>query len=242
MTWNSFLDKIRMFNSNSSRVSQPSQNPFISIGSHAQFFLLFIFYTSLSCIYSLVFITSRFFHCVGSHPTMNRCVDHASDLLPLVGLTVEALLFGLFTICMMVDQWDVVVTNLTHIDRLKGEYHHPPPHQAYYNPQNQHAQNLMIRSRAGVHEVFGAGGGTLTQPTTTRTSIQRPKFHYTWLSPFHKVCFPDPIRDDIFGYCRPCGGLFGPANLFAKAGKGQSSMEMVGRGESSRVVSAADII
>eukprot|EP00804_Cyclotella_cryptica_P013834 CCRYP_018171-RA/>CCRYP_018171-RA protein AED:0.08 eAED:0.08 QI:62/1/1/1/0.33/0.5/4/849/588 len=218
----------------------PWVNNCVGIGNH-KFFLLFIFYTSLTCIYSLAFITSRFFHCVGSRPTMNRCVDHASDLLPLIGLTVEALLFGLFTICMMVDQWDVVVTNLTHIDRLKGEYHHPS-HQGYYNSQNQHAQNLMSRSRAGVHEVFGAIGGILTHPATTNNTIQRPRFHYSWLSPFHKVCFPDPIRDDIFGYCRPCGGLFAPANFFAKSGKGQSSMEMVERGESSRVVRAADIV
>jgi hypothetical protein len=134
----------------------------------------------------------------------------------------------------MCDQWDVVVTNLTHIDRLKGEHHHHG--NGYYNPQNQHTKN-----RAGVHEVFGSGR-TLTQlatgtSTSANTSSQRARFHYTWLSPFHRVCFPDPIRDDIFGYCRPCGG-FGTGSLF---GYGQSSLEMVGRGEG-RVVGAAEIV
>ena len=195
-----------------------------------KFFLLFIFYTSLSCLYSLGYIVSRFMNCVGSHPTMPRCVDHASDLLPLIGLTVEALLFGLFTICMMCDQWDVVVTNLTHIDRLKGEHHH-----GYHNPNNQHVQNL--KSKAGVHEVFGAG--IITQPS--KGGNGRPRFHYSWMSPFHKVCFPEPIRDDIFGYCRPCGG-FNATNLFKNSiGKGQSSMEMTDRVDG-RVIGAAEIV
>lgn len=190
-----------------------------------QFFLLFIFYTSLSCLYSLGYITSRFINCVGSHSTMSRCVDHASDLLPLIGLTVEALLFGLFTICMMVDQWDVVVTNLTHIDRLKGEYHN-----GYYNPNNQHTQNL--KSNTGVHEVFGA------RAESQSSSGSRPRFHYTWMSPFHKVCFPEPLRDDIFGYCRPCGG-FNAANFFKGSNpKGQNSIKTMGRG----TIQPADIV
>jgi hypothetical protein len=157
---------------------------------------------------------------------MSRCVDHASDLLPLIGLTIEALLFGLFTICMMCDQWDVVVTNLTHIDRLKGEHHH-----GYYNPNQQNG-----KSKTGVHEVFGA-----RMAQYINASGSRPRFHYTWMSPFHRVCFPEPVRDDIFGYCRPCGG-FNAANLFkGGSSKGQSSMEMIGR-EDVRVVGAAEIV
>lgn len=29
----------------------------------------------------------------------------------------------MFTMCMVCDQWEVVTTNQTHIDRLKGETH-----------------------------------------------------------------------------------------------------------------------
>ena len=36
------------------------------------------------------------------------------------GQVVEAILFGLFTMCMMCDQWSVVLTATTQIDRLKG--------------------------------------------------------------------------------------------------------------------------
>ena len=36
-------------------------------------------------------------------------------------LVVEAVLFGLFTFCMMCDQYSVISTGATQIDRLKGE-------------------------------------------------------------------------------------------------------------------------
>lgn len=200
-----------------------------------------------------------------------RCVDHPTDLLPLVGLTVEALLFGLFTLCMMVDQWDVVMTNLTHIDRLKGENHYhrgvsyghqQQQHQGYgqlpqhmtphYSPQ--HARNLMSAARAGVHEVFGAGrqfmsSSTLTYPTTSTSAATR--FHYTWLSPLHKVCFPETVRDDIFGYCRPCSSSRSSSPLASSVDKGgrriSKGLEMVGRGSGdnngrSGTIGAAEIV
>ena len=106
-----------------------------------------------------------------------------------MGLTVEALLFGLFTICMMVDQWDVVMTNLTHIDRLKG-----------HGAMGGHSA-LISNVRAGINEVFGTRQ-SMTSSTSSAATYSR--FHYTWLSPLHKTCFPDTVRDDIFGYCRPC--------------------------------------
>ncbi len=105
---------------------------------------------------------------------------------------MEALLFGLFTMCMMCDQWDVVMTNLTHIDRLKGH------------------DTLQHRVQAGINEVFGTGRSmSSSSPSlphhngTSAGTNYRRGFHYTWLSPLHKVCFPESVRDDIFGYCRP---------------------------------------
>jgi hypothetical protein len=41
----------------------------------------------------------------------------------VVFLLVEALLFGLFTLCMMFDQYSVVASHQTKIDRLKGHKH-----------------------------------------------------------------------------------------------------------------------
>jgi hypothetical protein len=93
--------------------------------------------------------------------------------LYILGLVVEALLFGLFTSCMMVDQYDVVMSNVTHIDKLKGD-----------------AGGDRV---AGVTEVFGILKGNATSP------------RWDWLSPFASVCFPNGLKDEIMGYCRPCG-------------------------------------
>lgn len=51
----------------------------------------------------------------------------------MVFLVLEAVLFGLFTMCMMCDQYSVITTGATQIDRFKGEV----------------ADNL------GIREVFG---------------------------------------------------------------------------------------
>eukprot|EP00617_Octactis_speculum_P028079 CAMPEP_0185753222 /NCGR_PEP_ID=MMETSP1174-20130828/11949_1 /TAXON_ID=35687 /ORGANISM="Dictyocha speculum, Strain CCMP1381" /LENGTH=125 /DNA_ID=CAMNT_0028430963 /DNA_START=103 /DNA_END=480 /DNA_ORIENTATION=+ len=39
---------------------------------------------------------------------------------------LEAILFGLFTLCMLCDQCNVLTSNETKIDRLKGEKHQQP--------------------------------------------------------------------------------------------------------------------
>lgn len=50
-------------------------------------------------------------------------MNTAAGNLLVIFLVIEAVLFGLFTCCMMLDQYTVVSTNTTAIDRLKGEYH-----------------------------------------------------------------------------------------------------------------------
>ena len=139
---------------------------------------------------------------------------------------------------MMVDQWDVVMTNLTHIDRLKGEAGMQHNHNGYGNhhqhagaygklPQHYHqhvgsstvSSTLMNNVRAGINEVFGTGHHGMTTTSS--------RFHYTWLSPLHKVCFPETVRNDIFGYCRPAKAKSMVAEGARRISK---SMEMVGRG------------
>lgn len=157
----------------------PWVNNCVGIGNH-KYFLLFIFYTFITCIYSMSLVVFRFMVCMQNSPHHHghrrsmHCFDRPTDLLYILGLVVESLLFGLFTSCMMVDQWDVVVSNVTHIDKLKGE-----------------SGGDRV---AGLTEVFGMLKGNATSP------------RWDWMSPFARVCFPTGLKDEIMGYCRPCGG------------------------------------
>ena len=107
------------------------------------------------------------------------CLDSPRHLLNLLGLVVEAVLFGMFTSCMMFDQSDVISSKMTHIDRLKG------------------GGEVGVPSLGGVAEVFGVGARGGHGGNSSR-------FRLDWLSPFAKVCFPPGIQDDIMGFCRPC--------------------------------------
>jgi len=81
---------------------------------------------------------------------------------------------------MMIDQWDVVLTKVTHIDRLKGEI-----------------QQDDSDGAGGINEVFGIGIGN-------KKKNRASSFRLDWLSPFTRVCFPESMKDDIMGFCRPC--------------------------------------
>lgn len=85
---------------------------------------------------------------------------------------------------MIIDQWDVVSTNVTHIDRLKGQ-----------------GKMEDTEKGSGISEVFGSGNGMNLEKKGKKGTGFRPD----WLSPFANVCFPENLKDDIMGFCRPCG-------------------------------------
>lgn len=123
----------------------------------------------------------RFYSCMNRHGHVRThhltCLDKPTQLLSVLGLVVEAILFGLFTACMMIDQSSVVSSKMTHIDRLKG------------------GEDGAVSSLAGVIEVFGLNA----------RRGHDPRFRPDWLSPFAQVCFPSSLKDEIMGFCRPCG-------------------------------------
>ena len=87
---------------------------------------------------------------------------------------------------MIIDQWDVVASNLTHIDRLKGEYTNGS---MFLDPAAANGRPRLT----GVHEVFG-----------TPASSRREGFRLDWLAPFVRVTFPSSLKDEIMGFCTPC--------------------------------------
>ncbi|CAN0090246.1 unnamed protein product [Scytosiphon promiscuus] len=100
----------------------PWVNNCVGIGNH-KFFIQFISYVCIISAYALLLAVCRFCACLKN---VGACQYSPGKDLAIVFLVVEAMLFGLFTMCMVCDQWEVVATNQTQIDRLKGESHSQP--------------------------------------------------------------------------------------------------------------------
>ena len=116
-----------------------------------------------------------------------------------------ALLFGLFTACMMLDQWTVVATNDTYIDRIDGARRADGAAAGGEGGSDAHE-----KSARDVDEVFGG----------TATSVQRcvPKpcrgCRAGWLLPT-PARFPASAREQLYGFRLPPapGGAAAGADL-----------------------------
>ena len=91
----------------------PWTNNAIGVKNH-KFFLLFIFYTFILCAYSLAVVIHI------AYDAMRRDLPTPFGVGALVVGTC-AVLFGLFTSCMLCDQYSVLSTNVAKIDRLKNQ-------------------------------------------------------------------------------------------------------------------------
>ncbi|KAJ8603598.1 hypothetical protein CTAYLR_004852 [Chrysophaeum taylorii] len=106
----------------------PWTNNAIGVRNH-KFFLLFIWYVFLMCAHALLVVCGLAVDALNNHPEQTPGVAACA-------VAVFAVLFGLFTACMLCDQWTVLSTNVAKIDRLKGD------------PDDQEVSS-------GVNEIFG---------------------------------------------------------------------------------------
>lgn len=111
----------------------PWVNNCIGLGNH-KLFIVFLFWVFVVSAYAIFLIIAMYSTCSMSrrcYPKHYRLTPFRSkhycggpsDALFVLMLLVEAILFGLFTLCMMADQLDSVTSNQTQIDRLKNQRH-----------------------------------------------------------------------------------------------------------------------
>ena len=92
-----------------------------------------------------------------------ECDTSVGQHIMMISLGVEACLFGLFTMCMMCDQWSVVLTGSTQIDQLKGG--------------QEDSDRASIRSN--LNEVFGGTPNfSLTWLLPTQVKFSAPEKVY----------------------------------------------------------------
>ena len=95
-----------------------------------KFFLLFVLYTFVLTVHSLILVLISLFTC-GLHTTeacaVAKPLDSKDGVMPVllfVGLVVEAVACGCFTFQIALEQHECVTSNNSRIDRLQGYTHH----------------------------------------------------------------------------------------------------------------------
>jgi hypothetical protein len=78
--------------------------------ANQKFFLLFLLYIWLICVHAVVLLVLRYWPCMGE---TTLCDGKFGSTGANVAMLVFALLFGLFTFCMMCDQAQAVISNTT---------------------------------------------------------------------------------------------------------------------------------
>jgi hypothetical protein len=83
-----------------------------------KYFILFLFYTCLCCLYSGVLLVARFISCTNH---LKSCSIGGGQAALCIINFVEALVFGLFTLIMMFDQFSAIFENTPGIDALQNK-------------------------------------------------------------------------------------------------------------------------
>jgi len=87
-----------------------------------KYFILFLFYTALCCVYSGVLLVSRFISCTRN---VRMCTVSGISAVFCIINFIEALIFGLFVIIMFVDQISAIWDSHYHSDYFEGDETRP---------------------------------------------------------------------------------------------------------------------
>ena len=153
-------------------------NNCVGLANH-KFFLLFLLYVCAISVYALLLVGGHFWACWAAPAGAGGgCAEpDAAQFVTVLTLCAAALLFGLFTGCMMVDQSAVVATGQTQIDRFHGAHGAAPPPPGAAAGKDERARAL--------EEIFGGDPA-------------RDGFRWHWLLPT-PIVYRDP--EALTGFC-----------------------------------------
>eukprot|EP00049_Salpingoeca_infusionum_P002533 m.57819 g.57819 ORF g.57819 m.57819 type:complete len:254 (-) comp11634_c0_seq1:48-809(-) len=97
------------------------------VGKHnRKYFLLFVVYTFISCLLTIIIIIRSVLSCIDAAPHRNRDVGLGDcETWPVMSIIaastvgVEAIMFGLFTLIMGCDQFSSIFSDQTTIEKMK---------------------------------------------------------------------------------------------------------------------------
>ena len=168
-----------------------------------KFFVLFVGYTMMSCIFSILLMALRTLHCGFPVPYYKKDDDHPQDTLlqeecmgwnesySSLALLIVSVVFLIFTACMLVDNIEAIQTNASKIARMKMSV--------------GQAGTELARVTEEFNEMFGGESNEVAWHWFLPTPVEFPRgmkkvvMGYEWDETFDAVPYEEPGGDVEMG-------------------------------------------